>query len=205
MGLILFMYLILKKGLLREILDKAFLKAGNIRKLAKDVGIPRSTLSSYHMEKVSITEKNLNKLLRYLLMTLTKGGIVKKFPDNWRQIKGGKKCVEIKKKKGIFEKQLKKMRSKNSYEHIKLWHKRMKKENPEKYYQMQYEKFKKIGGYKFLTLDGKKVRNQFEKDVADLLKGLGLDYKYEPLVYVGKKYFFPDFLINDKIILECTE
>ena len=100
------------------------------------------------------------------------------------------------------------MRSKNSYKSsshsLRLWHKRMKKENIEKYYIMQYERFKKVGNYKFITENGEKVRNKLEKDVADLLKKLGFDYKYEPLVRVGKNYFFPDFLINDNTIIECT-
>ena len=30
------------------------------------------------------------------------------------------------------------------------WHKSMKKKNPEKYYSMQYSKFKKIGEYKHM-------------------------------------------------------
>ena len=32
-----------------------------------------------------------------------------------------------------------------------------------------------------------------------------VDYKYEPLIKINDKYFFPDFLINNKIIIECTE
>jgi len=66
------------------------------------------------------------------------------------------------------------------------------------------KKFKKIAGYKFLSNNGEKGRNKFEKDVADLLYSLGISYKYEPLIHVGERYFFPDFLIGDKIILECT-
>lgn len=59
-------------------------------------------------------------------------------------------------------------------------------------YKRVLEKFKKIAGYKFITENGEKVRNNFEKEVADLLKKLGLDYKYESLVKVGNRYFFPD-------------
>ena len=33
---------------------------------------------------------------------------------------------------------------------------------------------------------------------------LKLNYEYEPLVKSEDKYFFPDFLIDDKIIIECT-
>ena len=80
----------------------------------------------------------------------------------------------------------------------------MKMENPKKYYMMQYEKFKRIGGYKYRTNNGEKVRNELEKEVANLLKKNKIEYEYEPLIKSDNKYFFPDFLINNKIILECT-
>ncbi len=80
----------------------------------------------------------------------------------------------------------------------------MKEKNPKKYYNMQYSKFKKVMGYKYKTKRGEKVRNWFERDVADYLHNLKIDYEYEPLVNIGKKYFYPDFLINGKVIIECT-
>jgi len=69
---------------------------------------------------------------------------------------------------------------------------------------MQYSKFKKIGGYKYITKRGEKVRNYFEKEVADMLHKLWIGYEYEPLVNIGKRYFSPDFLIDNKVIIECT-
>lgn len=203
------MYFILKKGVLRNILSQAFAKAGNIRKLEKQIKISKSTLSLYYNEKRAIKQENLDKLMNYLRMSIENGWIIEMLSDNWKQIKGGNRCVEIKKKKGTFEKQLQEMRSKNSYEHnagsLRLWHKKMKKENAEKYYLMQYERFKKVGRYKFITINGEKVRNKLEKETADLFKDLKIDYKYEPLVKSGGKYFFPDFLINKNVIIECTE
>ncbi|MDD5192734.1 MAG: hypothetical protein PHH54_07300 [Candidatus Nanoarchaeia archaeon] len=201
------MYLILKKGVLREIVSKAFKKAGNIRKLEISIKIPRSTLSNYHNEKIAIKKENLDKLLGYLKLLIKEEDVLEKLPDNWKQIKGGKRCVETKKKNGTFEKQIREMRSKNSYdsERLRLWHKKMKKENIEKYHIMQYERFKKVGGYKFTTINGEKVRNELEKETADLLKSLKINYKYEPLVKADGKYFFPDFLIDNNIIIECTE
>ena len=80
----------------------------------------------------------------------------------------------------------------------------MKLFEPRKYHLMQYEKFKKIGGYKFTTKNGEKMRNSFEKKIADHLYELKIPYKYEPLIKVKDRYFFPDFVINDKIIIECT-
>ncbi|MFA7708212.1 MAG: hypothetical protein WCX73_04645 [Candidatus Pacearchaeota archaeon] len=198
------MYFILKKKVLRNILFQAFAKSGNIRNLEKELKISKSTLSLYYNEKRAIRQENLNKLLNYLGILIKEGDIIKKLPDNWKQIEGGKKCVEIKKKNGVYIKQLKKCQ-KASSKYMKFLHEKMKKENPEKYHIAQYEKFKKIGGYKFITINGEKVRNNLEKDTADLLNNLKIEYKYEPLVKSGGKYFFPDFLINNELIIECTE
>jgi len=198
------MYLILKEGVLREILSKALAKAGNLRILASAVQISRSSLSEHYNEKRTIRKENLDRLLDYLGIFIDEEKIKEKLPINWRQIKGGKRCVELKKQKGTFEKQLQEMRSKIKFNHLKSWHKKMKKEDPEKYHIIQYERFKKVGNYKFITENKEKVRNELEKEIANLLKRLGFDYKYEPLVKAGNKYFFPDFLINDNIIIECT-
>lgn len=68
---------------------------------------------------------------------------------------------------------------------------------------MQYNNFKKITGYKCITLRGEKVRNVLEKKIADFLYSLGIDYRYETLVKGKRGYYFPDFLIG-KVIIECT-
>lgn len=198
------MYYKLKKGELKKIISKGFNKAGNIRALALKVGIPRSTLSAYHMEKYLIKKENLDKLNNFLNISFNEKIIEGKLPSNWKQIKAGKMGVEMKKKKGTYERQLKLCQKKGSKK-IKLWHKKMKKENPYDYYSMQYSKFKRIGGYKFITKNNEKVRNLFEKEVADILKDNGIKYRYEPFIQIGKKCFFPDFVINNKIIIECTE
>lgn len=80
----------------------------------------------------------------------------------------------------------------------------MKNTNPEKYYEMQHSKFKKAAGKKYKTNKGENVRNSFEKEVADLLNKLNIDYTYEPLIKINKKNFFPDFLVNNNVIIECT-
>ena len=197
------MYLKLKKGRLREIILLALDKAGSFRKLEIITDLPKSSLFLYFKERRLIKDVYLDKLTCYLKITVHKEDIIEEIPDNWRQVKGGKNCVFIKKKNGTFEKQLRQFQNKNP-KNLRLWHKKLKDENPEKYYLMQYERFKKITNYKFMTNKGEMVRNKLEKDVADLLKNLEIPYKYEPLIKVENKYFFPDFLIDDKIILECT-
>jgi len=197
------MYLKLKKGKLKEITEKAIKRAGNIRTLDKTIQIPRSTLSAYKNEKRYIRKENLRKLERYLNIRVSSKNIEEELSHNWKQIIGGRNCVKRKKEKGTYEKQLK-LCHKASSKHMKLWHKNMKKKNPIKYHLMQYEKFKKIGGYKFKTKINEKVRNKLEQDIADLLKRMKISYIYEPLIKSNNRYFFPDFIIDNKIIIECT-
>ena len=199
------MYIVLKKGKLKQMIYNAVQKAGTYRKLADDIHISRSTLYDYYFREYSIPENNLKILSDYLNIKINEEEIEKKLPNNWKQIRGGKNCVNKKIQNGTFYKQLeicrKNIRNKHS---LKEWHKQMKKKDPEAYHLSQYERFKKIGGYKFITKNQERVRNILEKETADTLKTLGLEYKYEPLIKAGSSYFFPDFLVEDKIILECT-
>jgi transcriptional regulator with XRE-family HTH domain len=197
------MFIELKRGVLKNIISSGFKKAGNIHKLAKELGISKSSLSMYHLEKRVINEQNLEKLLNYLSIKIREEEIIKRLSSNWKQIKGGTNCVRAKKERGVFEKQMR-LCHKNSSNYMKNLHKRMKREQPEKYYKEQYEKFKKIGGYKYITNNGEKVRNNWEKEVADMLKSLGVDYQYEPLIKIGNKAFFPDFFVSGDILIECT-
>jgi len=121
--------------------------------------------------------------------------------SNWRQKLGGLGCVELKKKRGTFGNEMKKWQRHQSNK-LKEWHKDMKANKPEEYYKIQYFRFKKIGNYKFETNRGEKVRNLLEKEIADILFRREISYEYEPLVNSGKNYFFPNFLINKKIIVE---
>jgi hypothetical protein len=197
------MFFKLKEGVLKKLMEEGFKKTGNIRKLEKEIGISKTTLSSYHLEKRLVNERNLIKIENFFNIKIKEDEIIQKFPNNWKQKIGGKKCVESKIKRGSYKHDLKKAQKKGALK-IKEWHSRMKKEHPKEYYLIQYDKFKKIGGYKYITKRGEKVRNKFEKDVADTLNKLKVNYQYEPLVNIGSKYFFPDFLINDKIIVEAT-
>jgi|SRR3989344_1355762 len=197
------MYYVITRGKLRDLTSAAFRKAGNIYFLEKKLDIPKSTLSAYHMEKRLIKSENLFKIEKYLNQKISKKDIIKELPLNWKQVKGGKVGVKIRKEKGIFAKQLK-LCHRGSSIHKKLWHKRMKKENPEEYYKSQFDKFKKVGLYKYKTKKGEMVRNSLERDVADILKKFKLNYKYESLVKIGNKGFFPDFVIDNRIIVECT-
>lgn len=185
-----------------KIIKKAIKKAKGYRKLEAITKIPKASL--YRYEKLeAIPEKRFQGIIEFLEIKKSTLNL-EILENNWKQKIGGKRCVETKKKKGTFQKDLKLAQEKGK-EKIKEWHKKMKEKNPEKYHLMQYEKFKRIYGYKFTTKNKEKVRNKFEKDVADKLKKLNIKYEYEPFVKIDKKGFFPDFLISNKIIIEATE
>lgn len=184
----------------RGIIKRAIEKAGSYRGLADKLSISRSSILRA-LAGSSMQSKNYNKIKDFL--NIKENLIIEEFPDNFRQKLGGLECVASKKKKGTFSAEMKKWQDLQSKK-LKKWHKTMKTNYPKEYYLLQYSRFKKIGGYKFLTKKGEKVRNLFEKQVADILYDLKIDYEYEPLINVGDNYFFPDFLINKKIIIECT-
>lgn len=196
------MFVKLKDGKQEVLIREAIKKAESYRKLAKITKIPRSSICGYLKGK-AITEERFNLLADFLSIPDKGEMIAEKLPDNWKQVKGGIKCVASKKKKGTFEKEMRKWQSFQAKK-LKYWHKSMKTNNPEQYYNIQFSRFKKMLGYKSITQRGEKVRNIFEKQIADILFRLGINYDYEPLVHSGKRYFFPDFLIDNKIIVECT-
>ena len=197
------MYILLKKGKLKEIIQEAIKKAGSQRKFAKDIKIPRSKAWSYQKNNIALKKERLEKILEYIDVKIIDADIEKKLPNNWRQIIGGDNCVKKKTKDNSLNKQLKESR-KNIKKTLKEWHQEQKSKNLEEYHICQYEKFKKIANYKFQTKNGEKVRNILEKEIADILTKLKKSYEYEPLVKIENKYFFPDFLIDKKIIIECT-
>ena len=91
----------------------------------------------------------------------------------------------------------------NGKERLANWHAKMKRESPEEYYKIQYERFKKVGAYKLKTKRGELVRNQLELEVANIIHGLGLDYSYEVFLMANGSPYFPDFKIGNTIV-ECT-
>lgn len=196
------MFVKLKKGKQSELLNLAISKVGSERKLSKKLNISNGAIHKYKHEKSYLPLDRYGSLLHFLKKSKSEFEVVDTLLTNWRQIKGGKNCVAIKRKLGTLEMNLSKMR-KASSKWMKLWHKNMKLNNPIIYYNLQYSRFKKVNSYKIRTKKGHLVRNILEKQVADALHIKKIDYEYEPLVKAGKRYYFPDFLIKN-IVLECT-
>jgi hypothetical protein len=200
------MYLKIKSRELKSFISLAVLRAGSIRKLSILIKIPKTTIHDYQQEKRLITEENLLVLENFLKTKLHSDFIIDKLSNNFRQSLGGVNCVKNQLCAGKMETQLKSARMilSKSGNDLKSWHKKMKKNNPLEYYTIQYNHFKKIGEYKYFTKKGEKVRNILEKETADFFFDKNIEYQYEPLINVGKRYFFPDFLIKNNTIIECT-
>ena len=82
----------------------------------------------------------------------------------------------------------------------------MREKNPEKYYVWQYDRFKKIGkGYPLKLFNGVKVRNKLEKQIGNFLINRKVVFSYEQYININGKAYFPDFIIDENIILEVTE
>ncbi len=196
------MYYKLKKEWRENLFLEARLKIGSDKNLIKEIKIVKSAFYNYKKGSRAIPEKVLLNLIEISNSKLEEENIEEKLENNWKQIMGGKNRVKKAKENGTFEIQLKK--AWRGAKGNKKWHGHMKKTNPEDYYKSQYEKFKKIGGYKFLTLNGEKVRNKLELETANELIRHGIKYEYEPFILIDEKAFFPDFLVENKIIIECT-
>lgn len=193
----------LKKGYQKYLISLAIETAGSERKLASKVNIPNSSIYSYKFEKRNLTEERLKIICDFLNIKDIKKSILGYLPKNWGKIKGGKNCVKSKIKNGTFKSNIEKMR-KASSKRMKKWHKEMKQNNPEKYYKLQYKRFKKIGNKSLLkTIAGIEVRNKYEKEMVDFLFNKNLKFEYEPYLNINQKAYFPDIIVNN-IIIEIT-
>jgi len=193
-----------KEGKQKWLMEKAIKKAGSERKLKIIIKIPNQTINHYRTEYTNISRDRLNLIIGFLKINKEKVEklIEKKLNENWGRKKGGIELINKHKKNGTYNQYLiyLKKRGKKIFTNM---HKDMKKKDPEGYHIMQYQKFKKVGLYKYKTKRGELVRNELEKNTADLLYSLGLHYEYEPYIKVNKSVYFPDFKIGN-LILECT-
>lgn len=198
------MFIKMRRGELRKLVVAAIKKAGSERKLIKATGIPSITIYYYKNEIYNISEERFNLIVHFLGLSdvEARAKVRYRLPGNWGRVKGGKNCLAMKKRSGTWESNFKKM-MKGSSEKLKALHRKMKKENPDQYHLDQYRRFKKIGGYKYTSIRGEKVRNALEMKVANNMYRNNVEYEYEPLVKGERSYYFPDFKIGS-LIIECT-
>ncbi len=192
-----------KKGEQKALIQKAIVKAGSEKKLAKLTKIPAGSIYALKFEKRNLSSNNAEKLCNYLQINLINSYEIQKLPKNWGQIKGGRNLIKRKIESNTLQDTIRKLK-KASSEKMKQWHKNMKENEPEKYYKWQYERFKKIGkGYIFDLINGIKVRNALEKEVGDFLIKNFRSIKYEQYLNMNGKAYFPDFIYRN-VIIEVT-
>ena len=199
-------FLKFKKGKQRALVLAAIIKAGSESKLSKLLQIHKARINDFKFEKRNLSSIYTHRLLLFLGLKKEdiQSDILVELSPNWGKIKGGKSVVKLKKEKGTFHDEMQMLKKLSSLR-MKKWHEEMKRKNPKQYHIWQYERFKKIGGgYKVKTANGLFVRNGLERELANFLSSLNLQFQYEPYLKINNKVYFPDFMINNCVI-EATE
>jgi len=165
-----------KKGYQRKFfIELQVKKVLSQRKLAKKLKISRRTLRNWIYERILLPEYIFYRCMKILPKLISyKMFIVNIYPPNWGRIKGGK--VRGKMKSNLTQ---------------ALRIKGFRKAN------------QKTVKRRFIGPNGEKMYNIGEKRLAEVLLKNGLDYKYEPVIKLGNKYAFPDFLVKNTIIERC--
>jgi hypothetical protein len=194
---------VFKQGKQRELLIKSIEKVGSERKLSKLTGFSKGAINRYKFEKHHMPTARLSKIAAILCMDINevKRDIIRQLPNSWGQKKGGLAAVSKKKKEGTFESNIEMLRQISS-ERMKRWHAITKKRNPLKYFQLQFDRFKKVGNYP-IVCNNIKVRNWLEAEIAEFLSAQRIKFEYETCIIVKGKAYFPDFKAGN-LLIEAT-
>ena len=194
------------KGKQRELILFAKANLGlSWRAFAQKLGISYTTLREWRDEKWSIRYDIFEKIINFCPQCRTfQNAIIKTNDDDWGRKLGGLHTKE--RQHGFlnpkYSQQSSNWKSNGGKIGTKKWHERMKKEKPQEYRQIQYDRIKQSLKYKH-EYQGQKYRNLLELKTAKILTENKVQFEYEKLLRCGEKFYFPDFVI-DKIILECT-
>ncbi len=191
----------LKSGLQRKIILEMIEIAGSERSLAKYLNVSNGAIYRLKNENVTLSETMLQKIKSLLPMTALEYKQI--LPDTWGQSKGGRNLIIKKKQSGTYPADMNRLHEASS-KWARKWHQKMRATNPEAYFISQYERFKKIGGYKYRLLNGIPVRNRLEKQIGDYFCSNNIHFEYEPYLNVTGDAYFPDFICGSTII-EATE
>jgi hypothetical protein len=175
------------------------------RKMAHKLGIGYTTLRDWRDEKCSMQHNAFIKLVEMCPQCDTfRAFIVSMKEDSWGRKLGGLSTKQ--RKHGFldpkYEKQSITWKSAGGQIGPRRWHVSMKKEKPQEYHQIQYNRIKQSLQYRH-EYKGQKYRNLLELEVAKILTDNGVEFEYESLLRCGEKFYFPDFVFNEAVI-ECT-
>jgi len=197
---------IFSKGKQRELLVLTKEKLDiSWRELAGKLGIGYTTLRDWRDEKWSMRLEVFNKIVEAcpeqkcfeVFITETK-------EDSCGREIGG---VSTKQRKHGFLnpayiQQSLTWKSKGGQIGTSKWHATMKKERPEEYGKIQYERIKQSLNYK-CKFNGRKYRNILELEVAKILTENAIKFEYERPISCVSRTYFPDFIVG-RIAVECT-
>lgn len=194
---------VFKQGKQRELLIESIKKVGSKRKLSKLTGFSKGAIYKYKFEKIYISTFRLSKILNILGKDFkdVKEDVKEQLPDSWGQKKGGLSLINKKKKEGTFETTIAKLKQVSS-KRMKNWHAITKKKDPLKYFELQYNRFKKVGEYPIIC-NNIRVRNWLEAKIAEFLTAQNIKFEYEPCIIIQGKAYFPDFKVGN-LLIEAT-
>lgn len=175
------------------------------REFAGKLDIGYTTLREWRDEKWSMRYSVFQKLIEICPASKTfQNYITKMNDDDWGRKLGGLSTKQ--RQHGFLDPKYDKLSSKwksfGGQIGTRKWHDRMKKESPQEYRQIQYDRIKQSVKYKH-EYQGHKYRNFLELEVAKTLADKGVDFEYEKLLRCEDRFYFPDFVFED-IIIECT-
>jgi hypothetical protein len=175
------------------------------RDFAQELGVGYTTIRECQDEKWSIRQDIFEKIIAICPESETfKNSIIRTNDDNWGRKLGGLRTKEH--QHGFldpkYQQQSSNWKSRGGKIGTKKWHETMKKEKPQEYRQIQYDRIKQSLKYKREYM-GQKYRNDLELETAKILTENKVQFEYEKLLRCGEKFYFPDFILNEAII-ECT-
>lgn len=168
--------ILFKSGIQKRFLTKIMNKLNlSQRKFSNVLGVSRSTMRNWLYGKWLLPENILEKCLDISPdMKIYSKFIITKLPPNWGRIKGGKT-------RGKMKTNLNNKLRVKGFQKAKLLSWKRKSTGPH----------------------GERMYNLGEKRIAEILTRYKIKYQYEPLITLGIKYAFPDFLVRDIVIERC--
>jgi hypothetical protein len=172
---------IFRKGKQREMLVLTKQKLGfSWRELASKLGIGYTTLRDWRDEKWSMQLHVFNKIVEACPeQKCFEEFIIEKKEKAWGQKLGG--LVTRQRKHGFlnpaYTQQSLFWKSKGGQIGTRKWHSTMKREKPEEYGKIQYERIKQSLRYKH-EFNGQRYRNSLELEFAKILTQNAIEFEY---------------------------
>ena len=192
------MRLIFLNGKQKELITEyKNLKNCTWRKLSEIFNVDWKTIRDWRDEVYSIPDSIFDKIIKeFPRLSRFKSLITVKLNDNWGKVKGAHAAHKTVRKK-----------LKTDKKYRERWVKKCKlgginniKNGPIKNWDAG---FRRVGTRKVKGPKDEMMFNEGEKNIAEFLLQMGVNYQYEPLIELNGNHYFPDFLVNNIIIERC--